>query len=35
LLARDRTRDRVFGGPGFDRARLDVVDIRGVERLLP
>ena len=35
LLARDRTRDLVFGGPGFDRARLDALDHRGgLERIL-
>jgi Ca2+-binding RTX toxin-like protein len=35
LLARDRARERVFGGPGFDRARLDAGDRRGgVERVL-
>jgi RTX calcium-binding nonapeptide repeat (4 copies)/WD40-like Beta Propeller Repeat len=35
VLARDRTRDVVSGGPGFDRARLDAVDRRGgIERLL-
>lgn len=35
VLARDRTRDRVSGGPGFDRARLDATDRRGgIERVL-
>jgi hypothetical protein len=35
LLSRDRVRDRVFGGPGFDRATLDAVDRRGgIERRL-
>lgn len=36
LLARDRTRDVLWGGPGFDRATIDRVDRRaGIERLLP
>ena len=35
ILARDRVRDLVFGGPGFDRATLDAVDRRGgIERRL-
>jgi RTX calcium-binding nonapeptide repeat (4 copies) len=35
ILARDRTRDLLSGGPGFDRARLDAIDRRaGIERLL-
>jgi Ca2+-binding RTX toxin-like protein len=35
VLARDGTRDRASGGPGFDRARLDRIDRRGgIERLL-
>ena len=35
LLARDGARDRVFGGSGLDRARLDRIDRReGVERVL-
>jgi hypothetical protein len=35
LLARDRLRDVVFGGPGFDRATLDAADRRGgIERRL-
>ena len=34
MLARDRRRETVSGGPGFDRARLDPVDRRiGVERV--
>lgn len=36
LLARDRRRELVSGGPGFDRARLDPADRRlGVERAIP
>jgi Ca2+-binding RTX toxin-like protein len=35
LLARDGTRDVLWGGPGFDRATTDHVDRRaGIERLL-
>ncbi len=35
LLARDRRREQVWGGPGFDRARLDAADRRfGVERAI-
>ena len=36
LLARDRKRDTIDGGPGRDRARLDKVDaVRNVETRLP
>ena len=36
LLARDRTRDTLDGGPGRDRARVDKIDaVRNIETRLP